>query len=170
MIHHSYDNNDVETVVESGVCAHHREHPGSNFAGCTCWSHYTTRRRDKDSTETVQKTRNRSPVGTVYDMADECEALANIVKLAPFNAAARVIREQADEIDRLRDKVQDLRMHAQQDACEMERLFTKNNDLISAGDDIADLLVGIASSRLDAREKATVDKYLVKWKEARRGQ
>ena len=28
----------------------------------------------------------------------------------------------ADEIERLRDKVQDLRMHAQQDACEIERL------------------------------------------------
>ena len=28
----------------------------------------------------------------------------------------------ADEIERLREKIQDLRMHAEQDACEIERL------------------------------------------------
>lgn len=35
-------------------------------------------------------------------IADECEALAAIVNLAPMHAAARAVREQADEIDRLR--------------------------------------------------------------------
>lgn len=115
MIHHYYDNDDVETVVERGVCAHHRDHPGSNFAGCTCWSHYTTRRRDPNSTKTVRNTRKRAPIGTIYDMADE--------------------------IERLR----------------------------SAGDDLADLLTGIASSRLDEQENATIYKYLARWQEARRG-
>ena len=33
-----------------------------------------------------------------------------------------VMREGADEIERLREKVQDLRMYAEQDACEIERL------------------------------------------------
>ena len=31
-------------------------------------------------------------------------------------------KDAADEIERLRHKIQDLRMHAEQDACEIERL------------------------------------------------
>ena len=118
MIHY-YDNDAVETVVEHGVCAHHIKHPGSNFAGCTCWSHYTTRRRDPNSTETVRNTHKRSPIGTVHTNPDRI------------------------------------------DVAEQLRI---------AGDDLADLLAGIASSRLDSQQKSTVDKYLDKWNEARRGQ
>ena len=36
--------------------------------------------------------------------------------------------EAADEIERLREKVQDLRMYAEQDACEIERVQTENTD------------------------------------------
>lgn len=39
--------------------------------------------------------------------------------------------EAADEIERLRDKVQDLRMHAEQDECEIERLRAENARLAS---------------------------------------
>ena len=104
MIHH-YANDDVETVVEHGVCGHHKEHPGSNFAGCTCWSHYTTRRRDKNSTKLV-----------------------------------------------------------------LNKPVDRTRQLRNAGDDLADLLTGIAaSSRLTRTEEVTIDKYLAKWQEARRG-
>ena len=41
------------------------------------------------------------------------------------------IWEVCDEVERLRAQVEDLRMHAEQDACEIERLRTENTRLAS---------------------------------------
>ena len=49
----------------------------------------------------------------VTRLREECESL---------KVDVQVLREAADEIERLREKIQDLRMHAEQDACEIERL------------------------------------------------
>ena len=59
-----------------------------------------------------------------------------------------------DEIERLRAQEQDLRMYAEQDACEIEQLR-------AAGDEIADAATRQQWSRLDVAVAA--------WQEARRG-
>lgn len=115
--------------------------------------------------------KKRSPIGNVHTNPERIDVIEQLKIFCHYDSREQCVAcDATDEINRLRDKVQDLRMHAQQDACEMERLFIKNNDLISAGDDLADLLTGMSvSSRLTRTEEATIDKYLTKWKEARRG-
>lgn len=46
IIHYNPD----DYVVESGskTCAYHKEHPGKNYAGCTCSGWYTTRLKTKE--------------------------------------------------------------------------------------------------------------------------
>ena len=68
--------------------------------------------------------------------------------------AAERERLAADEIERLRAREQDLRMHAEQDACEIERLR-------AAGDEMVDAAIRQQWSRLDVAVAA--------WQEARRG-
>lgn len=54
----------------------------------------------------------------------------------------------ADEIERLRDKVQDLRMLAQRDAAEIERLWIKGNELRTE-------LIGVYKRLIDINLKLT---------------
>jgi len=84
---------------------------------------------DENSTELVPNARRRrSPIGTVHnDIAARLRA--HMVPCGLPGEPPCLWCAAADEIERLRDKVQDLRMHAQQDATEMERLFTKGNEL-----------------------------------------
>lgn len=114
--------------------------------------------------------KKRSPIGNVHTNPERIDLVERLKNACRCDSKQCVACDATDEIARLRDKVQDLQMYAQQDACEMERMFINNNDLTAAGDDLADLLTGMAaSSRLTRTEEATIDKYLTKWKEARRG-
>ena len=63
----------------------------------------------------------------------EDDIVIQLRQVDKFSDAVKIMDEAAGEIERLRHKIQDLRMHAEQDACEIERLQTK---LIAAYDDI----------------------------------
>ena len=41
-----YDPKEWVTEVKHGKCPHHTQHPGTNYAGCTCWSSYMQRKKN----------------------------------------------------------------------------------------------------------------------------
>jgi hypothetical protein len=83
----------------------------------------------ENSTETVLNARRRrSPIGTVHNDIP-ARLRAHMVPCDLPGEPPCLWCAAADEIERLRDKVQDLRMDAQQDAAEIERLWIKGNEL-----------------------------------------
>ena len=91
-------------------------------------------------------------------IVDESKGDAVVVMLS-----GRVFGDAADEIERLRDKVQDLRMLAQQDATEMERLFDANKRLyIDLEEAVTAIRYALAHS---PRWEDTCDTVLADWEE-----
>lgn len=70
----------------------------------------------------------------------------------------------ADEIERLREQLQDARMHAEQDACEIERLRAE----LAAERALADQLANSLANWVEGHD--VNDGALVAWDEARRAQ
>tara|TARA_R110000868_G_scaffold135832_1_gene348461 strand:+ start:2663 stop:2989 length:327 start_codon:yes stop_codon:yes gene_type:complete len=105
---------------------------------------------------------------------DIMQRLMDSTDTCPCNGdmMCRVCDERMDavaEIERLRDTVQDLRMHLEQDACEIERLH-------DTGDALAEQvlqLLGPLSTDADGstieRHQAVREGALRLWAEARRG-
>ena len=44
-----YDPDDYESIIEHHICSFHKKHPGVPYAGCTCFSSYSQRRKDNKS-------------------------------------------------------------------------------------------------------------------------
>ena len=43
-----YNPDDYETIVKHRICNYHKEHPGANYAGCTCSCSVSQCRKDSN--------------------------------------------------------------------------------------------------------------------------
>ena len=88
----------------------------------------------------------------VTRLRDDATAMRNTSAEDRFFAVlgvyARTNDAAADEIERLREKIQDLRMHAEQDACEIERLRAR---------------LGKAENEIEWWSRVAIEQQRLKW-------
>lgn len=69
-----YDPDEYEPVYESHTCFFHEKHPGEPFAGCTCSSSISSRRRSPEEIAKIKADRLRKEEDDILARAENIKA------------------------------------------------------------------------------------------------
>lgn len=77
-----YDPDENEPVFTSHTCYFHKMHPGESFAGCTCSSSISSRRRTPEEIATIKADRLRKEEDDILARAEIIKARRQSVRPA----------------------------------------------------------------------------------------